>query len=373
MGLTAACAPKLLDCGLSKTMAQLPHAARSGGASPTGSEGSSSGEAFSIISGAGLVGTPGYSPPEVGMGVYSTGSEAYSFGVVLYELLSGARVGLRTVADARRAAARVEREGGPGGEGGMGALFSTWADAEVGEGESWAPTCLEALGRLFLQCTAPDDRDRPSLGLVVAELATLKSSLRMGAGREVGLCIHCDEEAAGDAGAWCKAEVEQHGGGSSRALGEGGGSGGTVAHFLCSPCLQKWALKEGALNAAQGLIRCPWAAQCRAPPWSIAEENFQAQLTPATAAKLCAGALSAAASAYGRDVGGAGGSMHSGSLHSARQGGGSLPPAPAAAALSLPRRRLHWLLGGAHKGGACGLAALPPLCPCGQHSGAEGC
>ena len=288
VGLTHDLVPKLLDCGLSKIRSVDSRVLKDfpGGGiyQQSGSTVVGGVSAFSAISGGGFVGTPGYSPPEVALGMYNTASEVYSFGVIIFELLTGRRVGLRSVGDARRAAVKAGWVNGAECQSEQERLFVSWADTSVESFQSdegwdggWPPSLVIGLASLFLRCTEPDDRDRPKgMGYVLAEVASLLRQVQGAfSGLTIGHCILCDDQTSGDKGAWCKAPK------------------GRLSHFVCSGCLQDWAIRE-----MRETVRCPWSAQCGAQPWSIREESFQAQLTPHTAASLASSALSAIESLY---------------------------------------------------------------------------
>ena len=205
---------KLIDCGLAKAL-RGPAAA--------------AGASFS----AGVLGTPGYMAPELSNGTYTVASEVYSFGVVLLELLRGARVGPATASDAREGA---EDEG----VGHVAAL----ADP------CWPAPAAALLAALVVDCTHARPKRRPaSLEPVVARLRELRALLAPGAAQECPVCL---EEVAAASGVRCK-----------------GGGGG--AHFCCRGCLQHHvaaSVAQEALARHGGGVPCV-AAGCAAPPWAL--------------------------------------------------------------------------------------------------------
>lgn len=140
---------KLLDCGLAKAVrGGAVQAAAAAGVSFTG----------------GLVaGTPGYMAPECANATYTVRSEVFSFGVVLLELLSGARVGFSTAREVIKAARR------DGVAPVAARADSVWASA---------PVAAHALAALVAECTRDDEEDRPgSMDHVISRVEEIRALL----------------------------------------------------------------------------------------------------------------------------------------------------------------------------------------------------
>ena len=245
VGLTAECVPTLLDCGVAKAMRGDADA------------GDATGMGFSRISGGAMVSTAGYAPPEVADGQYNVRSEVYSFGVVLYELLTGQRVAASTMRELR---GTVRRGGGP-------AIVAQRADGSGGE---WPPFAVMALAELLLDCTETFPEDRPeNMHLVLERLLLVRGMLTA---EPLLPCVVCNDGFPAAQGIVC---------------------GAAPRHFTCRECLQGWAREEAGLERVAesgGAVRCPWrgavgagvVAACVAEPWDLTGDTFEGLLEHAT-------------------------------------------------------------------------------------------
>lgn len=102
--------------------------------------------------------------PEILRGTYTVACEVYSFGVVLLELLTGARVGPETATDAAYEAEDA---------GGSPAPLAARADAGV-----WPPEAATALAALIVDCLKQRAALRPAgIAAVVERLHAVRAAV----------------------------------------------------------------------------------------------------------------------------------------------------------------------------------------------------
>jgi hypothetical protein len=242
---------KILDCGLAKAL-------RGGGGG--GGGGGAGGASFT----SGVLGTPGYMAPELADGDYTIQSEVYSFGVLLLELLCGARVGPRTASEVRKAVEDAVAKGGsPGG------AVATRAEAGV-----WSPAAAGALCELVADCLQAREERRPAgLGEVLPRLRALRGAAAGGGGAPPPAplleCPICLDDVPETALLRCK---------------------GPMAHVMCGGCvLQHVRASAGAdsLRAHGGAVPCPGKGGCAGAGWKL--EELEAWLDVPTALAFAAG------------------------------------------------------------------------------------
>jgi hypothetical protein len=152
IGLTQDGRAKLLDYGLAAKAKRRDD----GGAGGTFTLGLQTAEAVHI--------SPGYTPEEVVYGKYGAGSDIYSFGMVMFELLTGRRVTIRT----RFALDRATSDSRP--------LEALEAMADQ-KGGRWHAGLLRGLVGLIMSCVKRDYRERPKqVRGVLLELIRLREA-----------------------------------------------------------------------------------------------------------------------------------------------------------------------------------------------------
>lgn len=202
---------KLLDCGLAKAVRGGGAAAAAAGASFTG----------------GLAaGTLGYMAPEVAAGEFTVRSEVFSLGVVLLELVFGARAAPRLVSDVRDEVDDAD-----------GSLDAVVARADAAA--RWPEPAARALVKLALECVLVRAVKRPGdMAAVVARLRAVRELVDAGA-PPLEACQVCLEDVPAHAGMRCSA---------------------ATSHFLCRGCLPAHvaacAANSDALAKADGRVEC---------------------------------------------------------------------------------------------------------------------